>query len=434
MKRFFLGVLCMSYIFCIAQQQESLCDRHYEAAVKFIVDTPVIHSFTVSYDANTGRKGCVIFSSGNLQYCANYQRIVDDGHRVQKMHDVWRFAPEQYMRCTNGSDVYPACGNVWWDSVVRYTPGSVDGRDSFYYIRRKSTSCVSSYTGTRPNIDYGGWVDLFPWGSSGKGKYARDPSAQFFYPWQSNSTSTGMATNTYGYGPAYYNNGSGAPVGWYDATTHLNRSNIDTNSGLSRYFDWGYANIIREYHHSDSTIYRPGVWRTLTSNEWSYLLGTRKVCGSPNAWTLCSIEDSTLTNTTANRRYIPGLLLYPDDFSFAALGITRKPFANINNNTKQGSNGDAPATYRMSIDEWRMLEREGCVFLPGGLETYPCVTTLFGADYIFFCRYASATTTTEHTTMAVRFEVASFGGAVYNYTESAFERYGGFSVRLVQDI
>lgn len=346
---------------------ESPCNRYYETAIKFLVDTPVVHPFTISYDANTGRKGQVLFSSGNLQYCACYKQIINDGHSVNTIKDVWRFALRQIDKCTDGRNAGTITGNVWWDSVVRYEPGGINGQDSFYYVKRKSSSCKSSYTGTQPSKFYGGWIDLFGWGCSGKGRLAKDPTTVHFYPWDiGDNNSTGEATNYWGFGPAFYDNGSGAPTGWYDATTNFNRSNIDTNSGLSRYFDWGYANVIREYKSStimldgksvdviDSTIYHPGTWRTLTEKEWLYLLLERKVNNQSNPWTGCYITDTTIQPRNGENQCVDGLLVYPDDFSFNKCGVRVRPFGAYAFNE----------TTAITLQEWQLFEQAGCVFLP----------------------------------------------------------------------
>lgn len=133
---------------------------------------------------------------------------------------------------------------------------------------------------------YAGWVDLFAWGTSG---YRNHPP---YY----------TAAN-----PAYYGNGN---------------ANIEGTS-----YDWGVYNDI------DNGGSRPALWRTLTVNEWAYLLLRR-----PNA-------DCLMALGSVDRH--DGIILLPDDWLQRGLDTLHSTF-----------------TYQLSLDQWRLIERAGAVFLP----------------------------------------------------------------------
>ena len=140
------------------------------------------------------------------------------------------------------------------------------------------------------NVDigsrYAGWVDLFAWGTSG---YRGRP-------------------------PYYYSA--------YNSNYGNGNRNIDRTS-----YDWGVYNAISNGGN------RPGQWRTLSVNEWAYMLMRR-----PNAQMLMS---SAMINEHQ------GMLLLPDNWLEIGGDTLREGMVYIFN-TKQ----------------WSMLERAGAVFLP----------------------------------------------------------------------
>ena len=138
---------------------------------------------------------------------------------------------------------------------------------------------------------YTGWIDLFGWGTSGY-------NAQF---------------------PYMTSSGSG-----------------DYNWGVN--FDWGTFNAI--YNPQTQTTDAPGTWRTLTSSEWGYLLGTR--------------------NTSSGIRYVKatvngvnGLIIVPDNWNTSIYTLD-----SVNSATSPyGSN-------MINLTNWTKMETSGCIFLP----------------------------------------------------------------------
>lgn len=135
-----------------------------------------------------------------------------------------------------------------------------------------------------------GWIDLFGWGLSGyNGKM---PNLTKLYPSDYADLMTGIAETQY---------------------------------------DWGVYNAIQNGGNE------VGLWRTLTKDEWSYLINKR-----PNAKNLYS-------HVSVNG--VPGIMLLPDDF------VLPETLSFTPNAGNYGIN-----TY--TISEWSKLQEVGAVFLP----------------------------------------------------------------------
>ena len=377
------------------------CERHYQSAVKFIVDTQVVHPFSVS---NTSK---VIISRGNLQYCP--------------ARDEWRFAERQFDRCGNGKAAYPPAGpdyataergitTVFYDSIDYSTK---DATTKSGYKEIHGVPCNNLLV----SKNYQGWIDLFAWGTSGHGKRVGDQYALYFHPYDLNNADVNPTYNRYGYGPSY---GGGRGPG-------AKNNNFDTASGTNRYFDWGYANHIREYsgcshnengavvHRRDSTMYAPGVWRTLTSAEWTYLLTTRKVGDEDSAFSYVRIKYGDHETDT-----VTGVIIYPDDFNFSEVGVAALKFG---------------AYYGLQADidkaTWESLENAGCVFLPTStVRSYKDGALYINEDILTnVAYYWTSTARSAASAEDVRF---AHYIKLLNPTDTYSKFYGLF-VRLVQD-
>ena len=355
------------------------CDRHYRAAVKFIVDTPNVHPFSTSSNG-----GAILFASGNLQYCP--------------AKDEWRFALRQFDRCGNGM---VGKSTVYYDSIDYSTPDNTT-KSGFKEIPTLCNNMLGAKS-------YEGWIDLMGWGTSTLGKKVGDPFAIHFYPYECDKTVVNGDFNEYGFGPTIgtqYRKG-------------LN-NNFDTASGVHRWFDWGYGNNIREFrgcthtgttvHASDSTMYRPGVWRTPTIEEWTYILNTRKVGGQDSAYSNVRIKYGDTDMDT-----VSGIVIYPDDFSFSEAGVASMSFGNH-------------AITNLNLADWNALEQVGCVFLPwnGSKSLNNSNLPFFDTQY---CFYYSATTQSETNALSLLLKLP------YNTSTTANHpfKYRGCCVRLVQD-
>ncbi len=378
------------------------CNRYYESAVKFMVDTPVVFPFTIN---STGAR--VIFSSGNLQYCP--------------ARDEWRFALRQFDRVAHGKSRYAPEGlqasgmagnatTVFYDSIDNTT---TDPTTPSGFKEIKNVPCNNLLA----SKTYRGWIDLFPWGTSTQGHQVNDKGAAFVYPYNCNQSNLNNPYNTYGFGPSY---GGEKSEGVFN-------NNFDKQSGMNRYFDWGYANFIREYSAATfddnnhvielgkRTMYHKGIWRTLTAEEWDYILTKRFVSGNDSPFTNVRLQYGTNAQDT-----VTGILIFPDDFSFAESGIANIPF------------GARPIT-PITRGQWDELEAAGVVFLPCQRAMYVNAQnerTVSEAGMGIWTRYWTATAADAAKAYYQNFEPGG-GGKTGPLTDN---RYGNYQVRLVQDL
>ncbi len=152
-----------------------------------------------------------------------------------------------------------------------------------------------------------GWIDLFCWGTSGW-----DSGAKAYLPWATNSDNTDYT-----------------PGG----------SETNNLTGDYAYADWGIYNRIGD----DA----PGTWRTLTGDEWNYLINSR-----PDAISKCGA--SKVNGMT-------GLVILPDDFTLpTGCGFTP--------GKTTASDWDdwtcVAATNIYTAEQWQLMELNGAVFLP----------------------------------------------------------------------
>lgn len=117
--------------------------------------------------------------------------------------------------------------------------------------------------------------------------------------------------NTYGYGPS----------------TNMTDKNL---VGTSVNYDWGVYNAVSNGGN------KAGMWRTLTSREWDYLLNNRT--NAQYLWSIGYVNE------------VRGLIILPDNFSKpASISWTPKAYGTTN-------------TY--TTEEWETLQAVGAVFLP----------------------------------------------------------------------
>ncbi len=125
--------------------------------------------------------------------------------------------------------------------------------------------------------------------------------------------------------------GSTATAQWGIGTS------TDNNNYSGDFADWG------------QNIGNGTTWRTLTKDEWTYILSTRT-----NASTLKGVARIQISEN----EYANGLILLPDNWT-APAGVTFKS-GNASSNSIQ--------TYAdkqtFSLEQWRKLETAGAVFLP----------------------------------------------------------------------
>ena len=187
----------------------------------------------------------VHFSQGNLQY--------------QASTNTWRFAEHQYD--------YVGDGN----------------------------SNISS--------TYGGWIDLFGWGTSGW-----NSGAVCYQPW-----STSTTYSDYYPGSSYTNGLTGA---YAEA-------------------DWAWHNAISNGGNAAHQ------WRTLTRSEWDYLLNSRTNASSKQG--------------TGNINGVVGLIILPDNWTLPSGCSFIAGFASSYNDWTHNN---------YTLTQWTEMEASGAVFLP----------------------------------------------------------------------
>ena len=208
--------------------------------------------------------------------------------------------------------------------------------------------------------DYDGWIDLFGWGTSGW-----NSGATAYQPWET--------INSYS---AY------APGG-------------DTENDLTGAYanaDWGVYNKIENGGKCK------GMWRTLTLDEWDYLLGYSSVRN--NKWGLATIG-GTFT----------GMVVLPDDWTLPD-GLT------FNSGRPNGF-----ASNQYSLNDWNRMEAAGAVFLPAAGWRSPTTLHDVGANGSY---WASTKYDAEYAEREIfKADLSQSGNNYRSY---------GFSVRLVRRV
>ncbi|MBR2935704.1 MAG: hypothetical protein IKB81_01320 [Paludibacteraceae bacterium] len=182
--------------------------------------------------------------------------------------------------------------------------------------------------------------------------------------------------------------------GWSTSATNFGVSTSTNDNDYSGDFvDWGTNQI-----GSDA----PNTWRTLSNDEWDYLLNTRT-----NADALRGVAQVNGVN---------GLVFLPDSWTCPE-GITFKSgFSSKWSVTAYGQN------QTFTAEQWSLLESAGAIFLPAsGLRD--------GSDVRYVQNHGNYWSATEDD---------SYGPYYLNFVSDEafmyFNCYDGFSVRLVKDL
>lgn len=213
--------------------------------------------------------------------------------------------------------------------------------------------------------DYDGWIDLFGWGTSGWVS-----GANAYQPW-----STSTTASDYYIGGDYVN-------GLYGEYANA---------------DWGVYNKITNGGN------KAGQWRTLSMEEWSYLL-------SPNR------GNGQYKNALATIQGVfKGMIILPDEWTTPD-GLTFTP---------GGWESDGYATNTYTIDEWQRMEAAGAIFLPTtGRRTGDDISSSTNNEYVEYWSSDHYDETKAH---------CIFYRSDYDYSIYKMNRYYGLPVRLVAD-
>jgi len=220
-----------------------------------------------------------------------------------------------------------------------------------FALRQYNYSCGDN-TGIAQNYD--GWMDLFRYGTSGWNN-----GATYYQPW-----STGGSSSDY---------------------TSGNLTGAKANA------DWGVYNKISNGGN------KAGQWRTLTHDEWEYLIGNNTQRSGKHGL-------ATIGGT------YKGLVILPDDWT------------SPNGVSFTAGYGSGFTTNTYTTAQWQKMEDAGALFLPAaGYRHSTNVENIGSSGY-----YLSSSYNNESYTWCMSF----YGDNVDMYNSS---RYDGQSVRLVKD-
>ena len=182
--------------------------------------------------------------------------------------------------------------------------------------------------------------------------------------------------------------------GWSTSASNFGVSIYTDNDYSGSFVDWGMNKIGND---------APNTWRTLTYNEWEYLLNNR-----PNASSLRGVAQVNGVN---------GLIFLPDNWTCPS-GVTFKPGFQSNYGVD-----DYAAYQTFTADQWSQLEAAGAVFLPAAGDRdgsnvgfvqdrafYWSATELYGSAYYLYFLSGAA------------------------YLDTRYSSHFGHSVRLVKDL
>ena len=230
---------------------------------------------------------------------------------------------------------------------VTFSPGNLQYHpaNNTWRFALSQTECIGA-PNSNISSTYNGWIDLFGWSTS--------------------ATNFGVSTST-----DWENDYSGSFV------------------------DWGANKIGND---------APNTWRTLTYDEWNYLLNNRN-----NASSLCGVAQVNGVN---------GLIFLPDNWTCPE-GLTFKSGFH----SSYGVDYYYAAYQTFTAEQWAKLEATGAIFLPAAGDRYGSVVD----DVQNYGDYWSAT------------EFDGNGACcLYFYSDEAFMSYYyrnyGLSVRLVKDL
>lgn len=198
---------------------------------------------------------------------------------------------------------------------------------------------------------YNGWIDMFGWGTSGYN-----------------------GCMPYQYSDDYRDYPGGSDI-------------AGTN------YDWGQYNAISNGGNE------PGIWRTLTRNEWNYLLDRYD-------------QDSRPMDYIVKVHGVDGIMLLPDNF------VRISPFYSWY------------AGEKISDANWDKLQQYGAVFLP---ENGHLFYASYG-DSLVYSKYLSGIWTSSGCWTSVYSWHVIFHSTYASVADNYFGVTNGLSVRLVKDI
>ena len=279
--------------------------------------------------------------------------------REEFTHEGSDEGPQHLFSIAEGQQVLFSPGNLQYSTAGNHATAEGTANGTFRFAEHQydylgQANALVSDTNS-------GWIDLLTWGSSG---------------WHVSPCSE--------------------KDGDYD---------IESLCGSEAFADWGVYNAIGD----DA----PGTWRTLTRNEWDYLVNRRA------ASTVDGTDSARYAEATVCG--VKGLILFPDRFERpesldSIVGINRNSFAiHFADNT-------------YSAEQWALMEKAGAVFLPAaGFRGGTWLSTIGEGG-----SYWASTCNANRQAYALLF----IDGVVSASAECTYDKDRGYgrSVRLVKDV
>ena len=289
--------------------------------------------------------------------------------------------------------VYFSQGNLQFNTTGTHTIAGGGTRSGTWQFAPHQYDMLSDGN-LNASSTYTGWIDLFGWGTSGYHN-SSDPYNIHYQPYDMTSDSYVNVLNWTGYGPS----------------TNMSSPHL---TGTSAKYDWGIYNGIS----CNGGEIAPGTWRTLTYDEWNYLLTGSNRNGAANKQGSGNIEG------------IPGLILLPDIWSLPS-GCTFNP------GYVSGTSTDAQKTWTRNTytyEQWAKMEAAGAVFLPaeGYRRKAEDATTYSIGDRRQTGNYWSATNCDGHSDNG-SWHASNFYFHGNKAGVATNTRRVGFSVRLTKD-
>jgi len=270
--------------------------------------------------------------------------------------------------CTESGVIEKGVFSVSESTTIRFSKGNLQYNASSkkWRFAEKQYDIIGKENNNKSE-NYSGWIDLFCWGTSGW-----DSGAECYQP--------------YSEGGTFYKFIPGK-------NEKANLSDEDYKNA-----DWGIFNKISNGGN------KVGIWRTLTVDEWDYLLYKR--------------ENANILKEYVFIEGIAGIALFPDDWVLPE-GVSFQDFLD------HGS-------FRLSAKDWKKLESDGAVFLPaagGSIRSYYSWRIPGASMMDFYYWTATAASITSAWSLHVN-EV----GSSHKVRINIGDRSSGCSVRLVQDV
>ena len=344
------------------------CTVHATANTGYIFNNWTINGSVVSTNANY-----TFTVTSNRNLVANFTYNGGGNAPIGAINGLFSVSATRQVWFSRGNLQYQASTNTWrfaenqWDYVGTQNPlygnagGTVSGSDN------KNISQT-----------YNGWIDLFGWGTSGW----HDPNDSYnvyYQPWSTSDFTINLDYNYYGYGPS----------------TNMTSPNL-TNSSAN--YDWGVYNPISNGSNQLNQ------WRTLTKDEWYYVINTRTTA-------------TGIRFAKARVNNVNGLVLLPDNWD--------TNYFSLNDTNQYDSSFDCNI---ISTSSWSILEQQGAVFLPAAGGRWG--TSVY--DIEDYGIYYSTSFASEASAYSMRFSNTTLGP--YDNSWPITPRHKGESVRLIRDV